>query len=47
MYFTDTGLCSYLTGWTSPETLETGAMNGAMLETRDVSVMNVGDSSSR
>lgn len=33
LYFTDTGLCSYLTGWTSPETLEAGAMNGAMLET--------------
>ncbi len=36
MYFTDTGLCSYLTGWTSPETLEAGAMNGAMLETHVV-----------
>ncbi len=33
MYFTDTGLCSYLTGWSSPETLEAGAMSGAMLET--------------
>ena len=33
LYFTDTGLCSYLTGWTSPETLEAGAMNRAMLET--------------
>ncbi len=36
MYFTDTGLCSYLTGWTSPETLEAGAMNGAMLDTHVV-----------
>lgn len=33
LYFTDTGLCSYLTGWTSPETLASGAMAGAMLET--------------
>jgi len=33
MYFLDTGLCSYLTGWTSPETLEVGAMSGAILET--------------
>ena len=33
LYFTDTGLCSYLTGWTSPETLANGAMSGAMLET--------------
>ena len=33
LYFTDTGLCSYLTGWTSPETLANGAMGGAMLET--------------
>ena len=33
LYFLDTGLCSYLTGWSSPETLEAGAMNGAILET--------------
>ncbi len=33
LYFTDTGLCSYLTGWSSPETLANGAMGGAMLET--------------
>src|SRR3990172_3732329 len=29
----DTGLCSYLTAWSSPETLEAGAMSGAILET--------------
>jgi uncharacterized protein len=33
LYFLDTGLCTYLTGWSSPETLEFGAMSGAMLET--------------
>ncbi len=33
LYFLDTGLCSYLTSWTSPETLEAGAMSGAILET--------------
>ena len=33
LYFTDTGLCSYLAGWSSPETLASGAMGGAMLET--------------
>ncbi|RMI06671.1 MAG: ATP-binding protein [Calditrichaeota bacterium] len=33
LYFTDTGLCSYLTEWSSPETLEAGAMSGAILET--------------
>jgi predicted AAA+ superfamily ATPase len=33
LYFLDTGLCAYLTGWSSPETLEAGAMSGAMLET--------------
>jgi hypothetical protein len=33
MYFLDTGLCSYLTEWASPETLEAGAMNGAIFET--------------
>jgi len=33
LYFLDTGLCSYLTGWSSPQTLESGAMSGAILET--------------
>ena len=33
LYFLDTGLCSYLTEWSSPETLEAGAMSSAMLET--------------
>ena len=33
MYFLDTGLCCYLTQWSSPETLEAGAMSGAILET--------------
>ena len=33
VYFLDTGLCSYLTHWTTPETLEAGAMSGAILET--------------
>lgn len=33
LYFLDTGLCAYLTQWTSPESLEAGAMNGAILET--------------
>ena len=33
MYFLDTGLVAYLTGWTSPETLEKGAMSGAIFET--------------
>ncbi len=33
LYFLDTGLCTYLTSWSSPETLEAGAMNGAILET--------------
>lgn len=32
LYFLDTGLCAYLTNWTSPETLEAGAMSGAILE---------------
>lgn len=32
IYFYDTGLVSYLTRWSSAETLEAGAMNGAMLE---------------
>ena len=29
----DTGLCSYLTRWPTPETLESGAMNGFIFET--------------
>jgi predicted AAA+ superfamily ATPase len=33
LYFVDTGLCAYLTEWTSPETLEAGAMSGAIFET--------------
>lgn len=33
IYFLDTGLASYLTEWSSPETLEAGAMTGAILET--------------
>ncbi len=33
LYFLDTGLCSWLTEWTSPGTLEAGAASGALLET--------------
>lgn len=33
LYFLDTGLCSYLTQWPTPESLEAGAMSGAILET--------------
>lgn len=33
MYFLDTGLCAYLTDWTSPQTLASGAMASAILET--------------
>lgn len=33
LYFLDTGLAAFLTGWDSPLSLEAGAMNGAMLET--------------
>lgn len=33
LYFLDTGLCAFLTRWSSPETLEAGAMSGAILET--------------
>ena len=33
LYFRDTGLCSYLTRWLTPETLKNGAMSGAMFET--------------
>ena len=37
MYFLDTGLCAHLTRWSSPETLEQGAMNGQFFETWVVS----------
>ncbi len=33
LYFLDTGLAAYLTQWSTPETLEAGAMSGAFLET--------------
>ena len=33
LHFLDTGLCAYLTEWTSPETLSAGAMSGAIFET--------------
>ncbi len=33
LYFLDTGLCAFLTGWSSPRTLRNGAMNGAFVET--------------
>jgi predicted AAA+ superfamily ATPase len=33
LYFLDTGLCCYLTGWSSPLALEAGSMSGAILET--------------
>jgi len=33
LYFLDTGLCAYLTEWSTPETLEAGAMSGAVFET--------------
>ena len=39
LYFVDTGLAAYLTGWTSPATLEAGAMSGAFLETWVVAEM--------
>jgi len=37
LYFMDTGLCAYLCGWTSSETLSVGAMSGAIFETYVVS----------
>ena len=37
LYFLDTGLCSYLTSWSSPEVIQNGAMNGAFFETFVVS----------
>jgi predicted AAA+ superfamily ATPase len=33
MYFLDTGLCSYLTKWITPDNLMAGSMSGAILET--------------
>lgn len=33
LYFLDTGLCSYLTDWASPEALASGVMSGPILET--------------
>lgn len=33
----DTGLCAYLCGWSSPETLSIGAMSGAIFESYVVS----------
>lgn len=33
IYFLDTGLAAYLTQWSTAETLESGAMSGAILET--------------
>lgn len=32
LHFIDTGLCAWLTAWSSPETLEAGAFAGAILE---------------
>lgn len=32
IYFYDTGIVAHLTKWSNPETLESGAMNGAVLE---------------
>jgi len=37
LYFMDTGLCAYLTRWTSSEALEVSAMSGAFFETYVVS----------
>ena len=37
MYFLNTGLCSYLTGWDTVETISTGAMNGAFFESYVIS----------
>jgi predicted AAA+ superfamily ATPase len=37
LYFLDTGLATWLTAWSSPQTLEAGAMSGAILETWVVS----------
>lgn len=37
IYFLDTGLCAYLTGWSSPAVIANGAMSGAFFETFVVS----------
>lgn len=37
LYFYDTGMASYLTKWSSPEVLESGAMSGALLENYAIS----------
>jgi predicted AAA+ superfamily ATPase len=37
MYFLDTGLCCYISGWNSANTLEKSAVSGAMLETYAIS----------
>ncbi|TCD47128.1 ATP-binding protein [Chlorobium sp. N1] len=37
LYFLDTGLAAWLTAWSSPATLESGAMSGAFMETWVVS----------
>lgn len=37
MYFLDTGLCAYISRWSSPEVLERGAMDGQFFETWAVS----------
>lgn len=39
LYFLDTGLAAYLTEWSSPATLEAGAMSGALFETWVVAEM--------
>ena len=39
IYFMDTGLCSYLAKYPNPETLEIGALSGAIFETFVVSEM--------
>jgi len=36
LYLLETGLASYLTDWSTPETLASGALAGAMLETHVV-----------
>ncbi|MDF1654168.1 MAG: ATP-binding protein [Coxiellaceae bacterium] len=37
LYFMDTGLCCFLTGWLNADVLERGAMSGAILETYVIS----------
>ena len=37
LYFLDTGLAAHLAGWTTPESLETGASAGAFFETFTIS----------